>query len=209
MASYRDALRNRLTQIDEMGAAQTTWEKIQAQRKAAQRRWQEAYDLQNAAGQSAAIGRNNINGMQLSPIYSGSTKGVTNGSSDFNRFMARIAGQESGGNYGAVNRKSGALGKYQIMPGNIAGVHRGWDWEALHRDVSNSQFLSSPQIQEQIARYKLQQYFNKYGPAGASIAWYAGPGAANRYASSGSVSRTAQGAYPSVYSYMQSIMRGL
>lgn len=207
MASYRDALRNRLTQIDEMGAAQTTWEKIQAQRKAAQKRWQEAYDLQNAAGLSAAIGRQNVNGMQLTPIAG--KKATSGGSSDFNRFMARIAGQESGGNYRAVNRSSGALGKYQIMPGNLAGSRRGWDYEALGRDVSNSQFLSSPQIQEQIARYKLQQYYNKYGPAGAAIAWYAGPGAASKYASSGSISRSAQGAYPSVYSYVQSILRGL
>ena len=33
-------------------------------------------------------------------------------------FMRALAGQESGGSYEAVNRDSGAYGKYQIMPAN-------------------------------------------------------------------------------------------
>lgn len=90
-------------------------------------------------------------------------------------FLKAIAEQESGGNYGAVNSGSGALGKYQIMPGNISG-DGGWDKEVLGRNISTQQFLSNPRLQEKIARGKLTEYFNNWGPAGAAKAWYAGPG---------------------------------
>lgn len=120
---------------------------------------------------------------------------------DFGRFIQAIAGQESGGNYNNRNRSSGAMGKYQIMPANLGGSHSGWDYEALGRDVSPSQFMGSPQLQEAIARYKLQQYFSKYGARGAAIAWYAGPGAV------GKAGNASQGAYPTINQYANSIMR--
>lgn len=129
------------------------------------------------------------------------------GNTSFDKFMAAISGQESGGNYGSRNRSSGAMGKYQIMPGNLSGSHRGWDYEALGRDVSSSEFMNNPQIQEAIARHKMQQYYNKWGPRGAAIAWYAGPGAV-----SGMSSRSLnapQGQYPSINGYAQAILRRL
>jgi hypothetical protein len=213
MGNYDDALRRRLSVIADNSEAQTTWEKIQAARNDYNRRQQEAYNWQkayydrldaaNRNSQSIAgnITQPNNNWMQLSNASGGSA---------FNKLLNQIGLKESSNNYGAVNRQSGAMGKYQIMPGNIQGTRRGWDYEALGRDVTTSQFMGSPEIQEQIARYKLQQYYQKYGAAGASIAWYAGPGAANKYVNSGSVSRRGEaGGYPSVYSYMQSIMGGL
>lgn len=102
------------------------------------------------------------------------------GNSAFDKFLRAIAGQESGGRYGAVNRSSGAMGKYQIMPFNIKGKHRGWDWEVLGRDISTSQFMRSPKLQEQIAQAKLRGYFKKYGARGAAEAWYGGPGSIGR-----------------------------
>lgn len=119
----------------------------------------------------------------------------------FGKFLAAISGQESGGNYSARNRSSGAMGKYQIMPSNIRGS-RGWDYEALGRNITESQFMASPQLQEAIARYKLQQYYNKWGPRGAAIAWYAGPGAVNR-----TNLNKSQGAYPTINNYANSILR--
>lgn len=196
MASYRDSLRDRLTQIDDLGANQTTWERLQSQRKQAERRYQEDFAMRAAQGRTAMLGQQNANSLSLSP----------SGSSGFQQFMNSIAKKESGGNYGVVNKHSGAMGKYQIMPSNIVGAGRGWDYEALGHDVSTSQFISSPQIQEKIAQYKLQQYYNKYGPAGASIAWYAGPKAANTYVNGGGVSNVGQGLYPSVQNYMNSIL---
>lgn len=126
------------------------------------------------------------------------------GNSTFDKFVSAISGQESSGNYGARNRSSGAMGKYQIMPGNIRGSGRGWDYEALGRDISESQFMGSPQLQEAIARYKLQSYYKKWGPRGAAIAWYAGPGAVNRVNLNKS-----QGAYPTINQYANQIMKRL
>ena len=120
----------------------------------------------------------------------------------YNAFEHAIQMKESGGNYGVVNHDSGALGKYQIMPGNIAGPG-GWDMEALGRNITPQAFLSHPKLQEAIAQFKLRQYYNKYGPAGAASAWYSGnPNAwKNSYA--------AQGAYPSIHAYVQSILNAM
>lgn len=124
------------------------------------------------------------------------------GGGSFDAFMGAISGQESGGNYSSRNSSSGAMGKYQIMPGNIQGSHRGWDFEALGRDITTAQFMASPQLQEAIARYKLQQYYKKWGARGAAIAWYAGPGAVGRVGGNKS-----QGAYPTINQYANSILR--
>lgn len=90
----------------------------------------------------------------------------------FSQFMAGISAQESGGNYSAVNKQSGALGKYQVMPSNVAG----WSKQVLGYSISTSQFLHSPSLQEKIVSGILHGYFNKWGARGAAAAWYAGPG---------------------------------
>src|SRR5690242_14824625 len=90
----------------------------------------------------------------------------------FEQFMQGISIQESGGSYSAVNRGSGALGKYQVMPSNVAG----WSRQVLGYSISPSTFLHSPSLQEQIVRGILKGYFDKWGPRGAAAAWYAGPG---------------------------------
>ena len=122
------------------------------------------------------------------------------GNSSFEKFVNAITGQESGGNYNARNSSSGAMGRYQIMPSNIAGSG-GWDKEALGYNISSQQFMSNPKLQDAIARYKLQQYFNKYGPRGAAIAWYAGPGMVGR------AGNKSQGAYPTINQYANSILK--
>ena len=123
---------------------------------------------------------------------------------NFGALVSAISGKESGGNYGAVNPDSGAMGKYQIMPGNIAGPG-GWDMEILGRNITTQQFLSSPKLQEQIAQGKLKQYYNQYGPAGAAAAWYAGPGAAKSWQGN----NAGQGAYPSVRNYVLAILKAM
>lgn len=128
---------------------------------------------------------------------------ISTGNSSFDKFLMAISGQESGGNYNARNSGSGAMGRFQVMPGNIAGAG-GWDKEALGYDISTSQFQHSPKLQDQIARYKLQQYYNQYGPRGAAIAWYAGPGAV-RY-SAGALNRRQRGG-PSINDYANSVLK--
>lgn len=125
------------------------------------------------------------------------------GDSELEKLYNSIAQQESGGNYGARNRSSGAMGKYQIMPSNLGGSRSGWDYEALGYDVSPQQFMSDPNIQEQIARYKLKQYYDQFGAGGAAVAWYSGPGNVAKKMNS----TKAQGSYPSINAYMNAIKR--
>lgn len=106
--------------------------------------------------------------------------------------------QESGGNYGAVNSSSGAMGAYQVMPANIAG-DAGWDMEALKRNITSQQFMQSPQIQNAIARYKFGNYMRQYGVRGALSAWYSGD--PNRWKDDSGVSSG-----PSVHDYVMHVL---
>lgn len=126
------------------------------------------------------------------------------GGSELDRLIRAIRGQESGGkgNYSAYNGLYGASGAYQILPSNWTAQGTGWDMDALGRDVSYDEFMRSPQIQDAIARHRLNIYLQKYGAAGAAVAWYGGPGAVkNMY------SKTKQaGGYPSLYEYWKSVL---
>ncbi len=122
------------------------------------------------------------------------------GAGDLDKLIGAIRAKESGGSYSARNRHSGALGAYQIMPGNIAS----WSKAALGYSISSSQFLANPRLQDAIARHRLGIYFRKYGAAGAALAWYAGEGAL-RY--SEAARNRGQGQYPSMNSYVRDILR--
>jgi hypothetical protein len=66
---------------------------------------------------------------------------------DLGRFMWGLAGQESGWDYFARNRYSGAFGKYQIMPVNWPG------WASTY--AGDRWADQSPEHQERVARGKL------------------------------------------------------
>ena len=71
------------------------------------------------------------------------------------RFMNAIGQVESGGNYYARNRHSGAYGKYQIMPSN-------WpSWAG--RYLGNSRAKPTPANQELVARGKFTTLYRKLG----------------------------------------------
>lgn len=127
---------------------------------------------------------------------SNKSKGGTGGG-DFEDFVAAISGQESGGNYGAQNARTGAYGKYQIMPGNWPS----WSKEAGLPAGSPM----TPENQEIVARFKLKQYYDKYGAEGAAIAWYAGEGAVN-YSEATKNRKQGNGDEPSMNEYAQSIL---
>lgn len=108
---------------------------------------------------------------------------------DLDLFMAAIRRRESGsyaGNYSALGPYTGerygrARGAYQIMetiwPGwaAAAGIP-GADW----RDQA---------AQDHVARFKMTQYFQRYGRWDlVAIAWFAGPGRADRAQREGSSS---------------------
>jgi len=71
------------------------------------------------------------------------------------QLMKRIIIQESSGDSSAINLDSGALGLGQVMPDNLPG----WSQEALGRQVSVEEFLASAEVQQQIIRFKLAQYW--------------------------------------------------
>lgn len=113
----------------------------------------------------------------------------------FEEFAAAIAGQESGGDYSAVNGSSGALGRYQVMPANVGP----WSRETLGYTVTPQQFLASPDLQDRIALGKLRRYWDAYGPRGAAAAWYSG----NPQLSE---STAPQPGGPSIKGYVDSVM---
>jgi hypothetical protein len=90
-----------------------------------------------------------------------------------------ISSIESGGNYHAIGPDTGkmgrALGKYQVMSANVGP----WSREVLGREISPREFINDPKLQDEIFQGKFGQYVQKYGPEGASRAWFAGEGGMN------------------------------
>lgn len=190
---FDSAVRERFGALDELGQSANNYAQEAAQRRLAMQQAQEQASW--AGAQNAGEGIAGQNGAAIK------------GGKDFGSFMNAISSKESGNNYGARNSLSGAGGKYQIMPGNIEGSG-GWDKEVLGYNISFNQFMASPQLQEKIAQAKLKQYYNSYGPAGAAIAWYAGPSAAQKYVNSGYAStRGEAGGHPSISGYMADILK--
>ncbi len=177
---YHDAMQRRLALIDQIG--------VDANARAASR--QQAL----AAQQSAYQGMPQVDAGFGGPSARG----------DFGSFVRAISGRESGGNYRARNPDSGALGKYQIMPANVAP----WSREILGRSVTPNQFYNDPRLQEQIAQGMLRKYYDRYGPEGAAVAWYAGPGTAQKYLRQGGRGYDrAQGKYSSISAYALGILK--
>jgi hypothetical protein len=70
------------------------------------------------------------------------------------RFMWAIGKVESGGRYDARNPKSGAYGKYQIIPSSWRA------WAALY--LGNANAKPTPANQEKVARAKFRALYRKY-----------------------------------------------
>lgn len=119
-----------------------------------------------------------------------------NGGADIDKFMAAIAGKESGGNYNATNPDSGASGKFQIMPEN---------WGVWSREAGlGPKAARSPANQELVAKYKMQQYYQQFGNwRDVAIAWYGGPGAVSY---SDQQKNRKQGKYPSINQYADEVV---
>jgi hypothetical protein len=79
-------------------------------------------------------------------------------------FMRAIAKVESGGRYDAVNKNSGAKGKYQIMPGNWAG------WAKKY--LGDSKAAWTPENQEKVARGKFNDLYRWLGDWRAVAHWW-------------------------------------
>lgn len=87
--------------------------------------------------------------------------------------MNALSSQESGGSYTASNA-SGAYGRFQILGSNWPA----WSREALGDGV----WEQTAANQDAVAKFKMLQYFDTWNDWDAvAIAWFAGPGRAERY----------------------------
>lgn len=122
---------------------------------------------------------------------------VTSVDNEREAFINAIGGQESGGNYNAVNGRTGASGKYQIMPEN---------WPAWAEEAGiGADAEMTPENQEIVARYKLGEYYDKYGARGAAMAWYAGEGSLN-YSEEALNRKQGKGDEPSINEYANQVL---
>lgn len=146
-----------------------------------------AKDLYVKYGENEEAVRKELEGM----------KGFSEGGNEFDNLVAAIGGQESGGNYNAKNGRTGASGKYQIMPDNWPS----WSQEAGLPAGAEM----TPENQEIVARFKLKQYYDKYGARGAAIAWYGGEGAL-KYSADAMNRKQGNGDEPSINEYADSVL---
>lgn len=111
------------------------------------------------------------------------------------QFMDALSGQESGGDYDAQNSRTGAYGRFQILPSN---------WPSWSAEAGIPGAPPTPENQERVARYKLQQYYDRYGNwEDVAAVWYSGAplGVYDPERKQGPT-----GAEPSIREYVQSVM---
>lgn len=82
---------------------------------------------------------------------------------------------------GPVINGDRAYGKYQIMGNNIPY----WGRLYLKKNITISQYMASPDLQESLARAVLTSYYNKYGAEGAAAMWFSGQSNPNSSKSDG------------------------
>jgi len=88
---------------------------------------------------------------------------------DLTAFLAGLACTESGGRFDALNRRSSAYGKYQVMPRNWLA------WSA--RYMGNRWARPTPRNQEFVARERIVDLYEKHGSwRGVAYWWLTGDG---------------------------------
>lgn len=140
-----------------------------------------------------------IGDLQAKYAATGATSGSGSaGDAEVDRFMAAIAGQESGGDYGAQNKGSGAYGKFQIMPKN---------WPAwAERAGLGANAPQTPDNQEIVARRIMLDYYKQFGNwRDVAVAWYSGPGRPDQMAAKRYSDRPQPGG-PSINDYANEVM---
>lgn len=89
-----------------------------------------------------------LGGLAAAPVRAADPPGLE-------QFMRAVARVESGGNHRAVNRTSGAYGRYQILPDNW----RAW----ARRYLGNANAKPTPANQEKVARAKMISLYRWLG----------------------------------------------
>lgn len=215
----------RLQTIGSMGDSANNYaSQLAAKRQASEEAARQAAlqkKLQDAQAAQAKLQQQQMLAQQKQQVQQTPVAGLTGGGAAYNKnakgntfdaFLNAIVGQESGGNYSALGQPVGndrAYGKYQIMGNNIPS----WTRIATGRSYTPQQFLASPALQDAVAKHFLSGYYNKYGPAGAAVAWYAGEGTAKNYvkrtgsAAFNSPQYASGSSFPSINAYALSILK--
>jgi len=114
---------------------------------------------------------------------------------DMDRSAAAIRTIESGspaGNYSALGpvTKNGdrAYGAYQVMGNNIPS----WTQQYYGQSLTPQQFLASPAAQDSVFNGEFGRLSAKYGPEGASRAWFAGEGGMNKLSNTDGITSVAK-----------------
>lgn len=121
-------------------------------------------------------------------------------SAELDQFMDALIGKESGGDAGAINPDSGAIGLGQIMPEN-------WGPWAAEAGADPRDFSAANQ--RKIIKYKLAQYYATYGNwRDVALVWYGGEGGRQRAAAGGGNATEYYGgnAYDSLNQYADSVI---
>jgi hypothetical protein len=125
------------------------------------------------------------------------------------RLRRAIVGKESGGNYGAVNPDSGALGIGQVMPANVPS----WTQKYFGRALTPQQFLRSKPAQDAVVNGRMRDMIADQEKAGfrgevairrAAAVWYSGK--ARRWNDNSRETYNGR-SYPSVAEYTRDIWR--
>jgi hypothetical protein len=139
-----------------------------------------------------------------SPATTGSTGGGSFDEPQLNAAAKAIRTIESGsaaGNYGAVGGRTAkgnrAYGAYQVMDFNIPA----WTEKHFGQQLTPDEFLKNRAAQDAVFKGEFGSYMQKYGPEGASRAWFGGPGAVAASASGRQdINKTSVGGYGSKFS---------
>jgi len=121
----------------------------------------------------------------------------------FGRAISANEGTAAPGGYGIVgpvDQKTGDMpyGKYQVMGANIPQ----WTQRYFGQTLTPQQFLQNPAAQDAVFNGEFGRLNAKYGPQGASRAWFAGEGNMNNLSAKDSLGTT-------VAQYQQNFNRNL
>lgn len=107
---------------------------------------------------------------------------------DLDRAKEAIGQFESTGKYWKVNKDTGALGKYQVMPANLPD----WLHQAGLSNESPEQFLKDPAAQDKVFETIFGGYMNDSGSFNTAVVkWFGGPKAdPNKVISDGNATST-------------------
>lgn len=127
-----------------------------------------------ASGPYPTVGPTGLQGYGQSPQGHGAWEAARGGlQQDMGKYRDAIAAIESrgSGDYNAVNKTSGAVGRYQVMPQYVPQ----WTKEALGKPMTTDQFKASPSAQDAVFDKRFGGYLSKTGnPNDAASMWRTG-----------------------------------